>query len=203
MEQTSKPPPPFVTPGENKKAKNNEGRLHFKCPCSISYCNSGAVQKLLLDAGCHDMLDPRTVEIVDYPSTHPERKSYALCRSVEHHLSISQDTKKAKREAIGKTNKKYYQLHKFHWPASLVLKTTYRPSRLLNINEVKAIIDDQSREYGITSTSLQDKCNLYSTLISKVIQGTTCLSALEQSDLKCYVQAPVATKDHIKAYINF
>ena len=173
---------PKATPGR---------KYNFKCPCTISFCQNDGneIRAFLETAGCCELLAPKTVAYVPNPSSHQQRKQYAFRKSVEHHLKIPRE--------VREQNKKY-QVFSYHWPTPL-LKLKLRNASLLNDVQVKLITEEQQSLYGITSNALREFVNTYEHNVLPFIVSLQ-LSALEQVDLKCYVQAPVATRDEIMAY---
>ena len=166
-------------------------KYNFKCPCTISFCQNDGnkIRAFLETAGCCELLAPKTVAYVPNPSSHQHRKQYAFRKSVEHHLKIPRE--------VREQNKKY-QVFSYHWPTPL-LKLKLRNASLLNDVQVKLITEEQQSLYGITSNALREFVNTYKHNILPFIVSLQLL-ALEQVDLKCYVQAPVATRDEIMAY---
>ncbi len=156
---------------------------------------------MLADAGCDDLLVPKYVNIVDNPSNFQERKAYALCKCVEHHLAIDKDTMQAKREG-----NRRYEIAKYHWPVA-VLHLPYQTTSLLNVNDVQQILQLQATKYGITSMSLKEDINTYDHYVSKLVKDKLLndkksLSAEEQLMLNFFVQAPITTKSDIQAYLQ-
>ena len=55
---------------------------------------------------------------------------------------------------------------------------------------------------GISGYVFEDNRNLYSSLISSLSHDFMEWSATETADLTCYIQAPIATKVEITAYVQ-
>ena len=55
---------------------------------------------------------------------------------------------------------------------------------------------------GLSGYVFEDNRNFYGSLISSLSNDFTEWSATETADLKCYIQAPIATKVEITAYVQ-
>jgi hypothetical protein len=97
--------------------------------------------------------------------------------------------------------KKSYSIYKFHWSVAL-LKLNLQMSTLLTPLAAKAINKQMREILGLSGYVFEDNRNLYSSLISSLSNDFTEWSATETADLKCYIQAPIATKVEITAYVQ-
>jgi hypothetical protein len=140
---------------------------------------------------CQELMEFKQVYACNNPLTHIQRKHFAFRKSVEFHLKIPLDLVQA--------GKQYY-IHKFHWPIVLVRKRLATTS-LLNAKCIKSIEDQQRLLYGITNEALRECRNKYGNLARDVLAGLT-LSRDEILDLHLQVQAPVASRNDVIAYIQ-
>ncbi len=184
-----------ITPDDGEERNNpKKSRLLpiSKCDCMRGFCQSGEVLKLLEQAGCHNLLEIQSVlPHADPATTYNQRKHVAFRRTLEHHLKIPKD--------VIRKNKRY-SVYKFHWPIPL-LRMSMRSTTLLNPKVTETIMSQQL-SFGITSNSLLENCNTYSFAVRDLINASgTMLTDMEKVELRYYVQAPIASKDDIEAYV--
>ncbi len=89
MEQPNRSLPPAVVTPKDTQAPPFKRRKCFRCPCSISYCQSGEIRNILEAAGLNNLLGARRVEYAEATASHQQRKLYAFTKCVEFHLKIS------------------------------------------------------------------------------------------------------------------
>ena len=167
-------------------------RICRQCDCGLQFCQKGDIQERLDEVNCQELMEFKQVYACNSsPSTHIQRKHFAFRKSVEFHLKIPLH--------LVKTGKRYY-IHKFHWPIVLV-QMQIASTSLLNAKCVKNIEDQQRLLFGITNESLGEYRNTYGNLVRDVLVGIT-LSRDETLDLHLQVQAPVASRNDIIAYIQ-
>jgi hypothetical protein len=166
--------------------------LYRQCDCGLQFCQKGDIQATLNELNCHELLELKQVYTAcNNPSTHIQRKHFAFRKSVEFHLKIP--------PLLAQTRKRYY-IHTFHWPIALV-RMKLATTSLLTAKCIKSIEDQQRLLFGITNESLGECRNTYGNLARDVLVGLT-LSRDETLDLHLQVQAPVASRNDIIAYIQ-
>ena len=177
--------------GAAPRDKKRRKLTRRQCDCGLQFCHKGDIQTALDQLNCHELMEFKQVYPSENPLTHLQRKHYAFRKNVEFHLKIPVD--------LVQTGKRYY-IHSFHWPIVLVhLKR--RSSSLLNAKCIKSIEDQQRLMFGITNESLAESCNTYGNIARGILAGVM-LSMAEKFDLHQQVQAPVASRNDIMAYIQ-
>ncbi len=124
-------PPAVVTPKDTQAPPFTQ-RKCFRCPCSISYCQSGKIRNVLEATGLNNLRGARRVEYVGAPASHQQRKLYALRKCVKFHLKIADKVIHEKR---------HYGIPAYHWPIS-TLEWRRRACSMLNHIEAK-ILDNK------------------------------------------------------------
>lgn len=128
------------------------------------------------------------------PWTSKERKHFAFRKCVEFHLKIPL-------HLVSQQNHRYC-IHKFHWPIVLI-QMKIASTSLLNANCIKYIEDQQGQLFGIPNESLRESCNTNGNLVRDFLAETGMnLSSHETLELDMQVQALVASRDDIMAYIE-
>jgi hypothetical protein len=148
---------------------------------------------MLADAGLHDLLEFKQIVATKPKSEHMQRKQYAFRKCLEYHLNIPNSPE---------SNGKKYYIHRYHWPIALLEMELSSSMILLSSTDISSIHHHQEEEYGITNTSLNDRCNKYKILVGNRIADDTSLSLAEERDLQKHVQAPIATRADILKYIS-